>query len=114
MFSPYKGQIPFRMSAFQQIPTNAVGIYGIWYRRYCIYIGQTKSQSISKRLEQHWKGSHNSNLRLWIETKGSELSVWFQAIQNCGSIDQVERYCIQRFQPVTNTIRYKNSACKSS
>ena len=109
MCNPYQNQIRFRLVDFQQIPEGAYGVYGIWYRRHCLYVGQAKSQPISKRLASHWKSTHNLKLKAWIEAKGPNLRVAFRAIENRDRIDSLERYYIRRFQPLTNAIRYEGT-----
>ena len=86
---------------FSKIPADAYGVYGIWFRRRCIYIGKAKSQPIAKRLEQHWNGTHNPDLADWISAKGPLLNVSY-AITHKQAIDNFERRHIKRFQPLTN------------
>jgi len=108
-FNPYSNQLHFRLVDFERIPEGVHGVYGIWYMRRCIYIGKAKVQTISQRLEQHWRGTHNTKLQKWIEAKSSHLRITFQIIQNKNKIDDFERYCIHRFQPLTNSVRYRSS-----
>lgn len=98
---PHHHQLQFRKMEFAKIPPDAYGVYGIWFRRRCIYIGKAKSQPIAKRLEQHWNGTHNSELADWISAKGSLLDVSY-AIAHKMVIDNLERRHIKRFQPITN------------
>ena len=109
MCNPYSNQIRFRVVDFQQIPDDAYGVYGIWYGRHCLYVGQAKSQPICKRLEQHWRSTHSPKLKSWIEAKGPRLRVAFLAIEDRDRIDCMERYYIRRFQPLTNEIRYEGT-----
>ena len=106
MCNPYANQIRFRLLDFQDIPDDAYGVYGIWYRRRCIYVGQAKSQPIGKRLEQHWNRPKNSKLKMWIEAKARDLRVSYKTIPSKDRIDNYERYYIHKFQPLANSIRY--------
>lgn len=106
MDTPYADQIRFRKADLEKIPRQACGVYGIWFKRRCIYIGKAASQSILERLLQHWRGSHNPVLCAWIQAKGSELKVSFQVADDAAQINALEKSCIQRFQPLTNKVRY--------
>ena len=106
MCNPYQNQLLFRKSAFSRIPDDAYGIYGIWFRHLCVYVGKAEIQTIGERLEQHWKSSHNSKLQTWINAKGPELRVAYKIVPERSKIDTLERYYIRRFQPITNDIMY--------
>ena len=105
--NPYTRQLPFAVQSFQRIPGDAHGVYGIWFRRRCIYIGKADSQTISTRLRQHWEHSHNDGLQAWIKSKGRRLRVSYLAVSSRKNIDMFERYFIARFQPITNRVRYE-------
>lgn len=100
-------RIPFRLSALKKHVPDEVGVYGFWYGQYCIYVGKTEGQTLKKRLTDHWKGSHNIDLQLWIDSKGAKLQVAFVEIENKKQISRYERYYIRFFQPLTNKILYK-------
>lgn len=105
--NPYAEQVPFSVRGFQRIPLRAYGVYGIWYGRRCIYVGKACRQPICVRLAQHWDKCHNSRLESWIEAKGNELRVKFMVVPDKKLISICERFCINRFQPLTNRIRYQ-------
>ena len=105
--SPYDRQIPFSIRGFQLIPRGIHGVYGIWFRRHCIYVGKADVQAISTRLEQHWRHSHNARLETWIKAKGRHLTVNYLALSRRKDIAMYERYFIARFQPLTNVVRYE-------
>jgi hypothetical protein len=71
-----------------------------------VYIGKTEKQSLHKRLLDHWEGTHNHALHLWIEAKRDSLLVAFLEIDNPSQIGGYERYYIRIFQPLTNKVRY--------
>jgi len=99
-------RIPFRWSAVDKHVPEQIGIYGFWFRGYCIYIGKTEKQSLKKRLSDHWNGSHNETLNLWIAAKRDELKISFIEIKNQNEMSVYERYFIRHYQPLTNKIRH--------
>jgi hypothetical protein len=99
-------RVPFRLSALHRYVPERIGVYGFWFGGYCIYIGKTESQSLQKRLTDHWNGSHNYNLNLWINAKRDKLHVAFIEIANCSEISRYETYYIKFFQPLTNKIKF--------
>ena len=82
-------------------------MYGIWFRRRCIYVGKGDSLTIFQRLKGHWEHSHNDGLRAWIQAKGRRLKVRYLVLSQRRDIDLYERYFIARFQPITNIVRYE-------
>jgi len=99
---PYQSRLRFKIKDFDKIPSGAVGVYGLWFKQKCIYIGKAKGQPIAKRLEQHWKGSHNPLLAAWINSEGSNLLIAYSDIKELDKIDDCEKYYIKRFQPLAN------------
>ena len=106
MCNPYSNQVRFRKVDFEKIPQDAYGVYGIWFRLRCIYIGKAEKQPIPKRLEQHWRGTHNHKLKMWIDAKGRKLKVAFLIVQHNSQINVLERLYINKFQPLANELRY--------
>jgi hypothetical protein len=99
-------RIPFRLSALNKHVPRKVGIYAFWFGNYCVYIGKTEKQSLLKRLLDHWEGTHNPQLHLWIAAKRDSLLVAFLEVDNPKQIGIYERYYIRIFQPLTNKVRY--------
>lgn len=99
---PYENQLIFKKSDLMKVPSGAFGIYGLWFRKRCIYVGKAEKQSIAQRLEQHWKGSHNPNLADWIIAMGSRLSVGYLVVADQSEISDLEKRYIKKFQPLTN------------
>jgi len=99
-------RIPFRLSALNRHVPEKAGIYAFWYGSYCVYIGKAEKQSLLKRLLDHWEGTHNPQLHMWIEAKRDQLVVAFMEVDKEGQIATYERYYIRIFQPLTNMIRY--------
>ena len=104
VLKPYDNPLRFRMADFDKIPADAFGVYGIWFRNRCIYIGEAYAQPIAVRLTQHWRKSHNPELADWVKAKGSELRVTYVTAAGKRVIHDLERLCIRRFQPMTNRI----------
>jgi predicted GIY-YIG superfamily endonuclease len=91
----------FNWRNISRLPYDQHGVYSIWSKSICIYVGQAKKQSIKDRLLQHYSGSHNDYLALWIKsTHGLFFSVEF--IKNPAAIDAKERINIKLFAPLTN------------
>lgn len=111
MCSPYDNQLRFRKADFEKIPASAVGVYGLWYGKRCVYVGKAEDQSIATRLEQHWKGSHNPELAAWVRAKGSELRVAYVVAEEKTTVDSLERLYARRFQPLTNKTLKNMSSC---
>lgn len=99
-------RIPFRLSALNKHVPEKAGVYAFWFGDYCVYVGKTEKQSLLKRLRDHWQGSHNPQLGLWIEAKRDSLFVAFIEIDSLDQIATYERYYIRVLQPLTNKIRY--------
>ena len=80
------------------------GLYAIWYYRRCLYVGQSKKQTVYDRLYQHLSECHNDDLKLWIDVYKERLmftTVVFPInIQDL--IDQSEVYLIHSLEPETN------------
>ena len=84
------------------------GVYSIWSRNLCIYVGKAEKQCLKKRLLQHYKGSHNAYLDMWIN---SSHTLWFSCIvmHNINAIDACERDKIVSLAPLTNiTLKKRN------
>lgn len=89
------------------VPDDHGGVYGFWFRRYCVYIGMTVRQSLRKRLSDHWVCSHNKFLRDWIKAKGENLQVSFRPLQSALEITELEKKYIRRYQPLANDVMFK-------
>ena len=104
MLKPYDNPLCFRKADFDKIPEGAFGVYGIWFGKRCIYIGEAYAQPIALRLAQHWRESHNSELADWIRAKGSELRVAYVVSVGKHGIHDLEKLCIRQFQPMANRV----------
>ena len=96
----------FRRADFDKIPSNAFGVYGVWFGKRCIYVGKAEDQPIARRLMQHWRGSHNQDFANWVKAKGVGLRVAYLALDDKSKVACFERFYIRRFQPLTNKQRY--------
>ena len=90
-------------TAITQMPRNVVGVYAFWRRDNgkCIYVGQAKHRPIRQRLLDHWRGSHNESLKLWIRVFGMHLDVCYMAAEE-DRIDKLEYRLIRAWNPETN------------
>jgi len=101
-WKPRDGHLAFRKADFDKIPPHAFGVYGLWFRKRCIYVGKAEKQPIAQRLEQHWKGSHNEHLADWVTAKGPQLRVRYIPVQQISAIGSIEVRYIKNLQPLTN------------
>ena len=104
MLTPHTNSLQFRKADFDKLPGNIFGVYGIWFRRRCVYIGEAHAQPIATRLAQHWNATHNSALADWIQAKGAQLRVSYVAVTAKREIHDLELDCIRKFQPMTNLV----------
>ena len=108
---PYDILVPFNLISIDKMEPGRSGVYGFWFNRGCIYIG--KALNIKDRLGQHWRGSHNDELRDWVRAKKSKLSFNYKFQVDGVDIDSMERFFIRRFEPRCNRIIYINSEIQS-
>lgn len=101
-WKPQEKHLAFKKADFDKIPSHVFGVYGLWYRKRCIYVGKAEQQPIAQRLEQHWKGSHNDHLADWVTAKGSQLRVRYIPVEELSEIDSIEKRYIKNLQPLTN------------
>lgn len=94
---------PWSYPTITEIPGELAGVYAFWYRRSgrCVYVGMTSDQPIKKRLRQHWNGSHNETLRLWIQGYGPHLDICYAGVDR-GTIEALERRLIRLWNPEAN------------
>ena len=85
------------------IPRAIIGVYAFWCRDNgkCIYVGQAKDRPIRDRLRDHWRGSHNEILKLWIQVFGESLDVCYTSVKK-DKIDTFERRLIKAWKPEAN------------
>ena len=85
---------------------DSPGIYRIFIGKICLYVGSAKDQTLKERLKQHWRGSHNRRLGMWINNYGKSLTIEFCVIdeQKLSSIKEIEQSQIDKFSPMLNVI----------
>lgn len=93
--------------------TRFVGLYAIWYRHRCLYVGKADQGTVHDRLWKHFASSHNPFLRRWIRVKDGDLRFTTVAIE-AAPLEQtelqvfvtaVEGLLIQTLNPETNIQR---------
>ena len=96
----------FSWRNLSKVPDDEYGVYSIWTKYICIYVGKAEKQSLRQRLLQHYKTSHNNDLYNWII---SSHQLWFsyETVSNKKSINAKERNRIKRFAPITNKVLQK-------
>ena len=97
----------FNSLNISKIPYDARGVYSFWFGNRCIYIGQAKNQRVRDRLLQHFKGSHNQILNLWINAYGGQLEFCCY-LTKPHKINFLEKLLIRAWKPVANRIMYTN------
>lgn len=83
------------------LPHSEIGVYAIWYRKWCIYVGKAKDQGVSERLEQHWSRCHNKLLKLWITAWPNEVEFCWISLPS-QEIDNAEKILIKQLRPNAN------------
>lgn len=89
--------------AISQMPKDIVGVYAFWCRSNgkCIYVGKAERRPIRTRLFEHWRGSHNEILRLWIREFGADLDICYMSVDP-RRIDKLETRLIRLWCPEAN------------
>ena len=85
------------------VPKGLVGVYAFWCRQTgkCVYVGKASERPIRDRLHDHWSGSHNKTLRLWIQEFGDQLDLCFAHVQR-DKVALFERRLIHLWNPEAN------------
>ena len=79
------------------------GLYAIWFRHRCLYVGKSDQGTVYSRLRKHIGGEcHNDRLRRWYRLKGKELYFTTIQIVRVDAILKLERYLIDELEPETN------------
>lgn len=99
----FRSVIQWAHIALSQVPSDGYGVYAFWCRDTgkCIYVGKAKDRPIRDRLRDHWRGSHNLILSLWIQVFGDNLDVCYKSA-DASKIDVLERRLIRAWSPEAN------------
>lgn len=92
------GRLPFTYQNIESVPRDP-GIYTFWFKQRCLYVGRSKD--LHGRLTQHWRGSHNRTLRLWIDGYRPDLLFDYRLTPQI-RLPAVEESLIQRLHPEAN------------
>ena len=92
----------FSLINIEKIPGDVKGVYGLWCRDICLYIGKAQDQPLKDRLLAHFNGTHNPDLKLWIQTYPGEIEFVYKQIKETREIHSAERRMIERYNPRTN------------
>lgn len=93
--------------------TRFAGLYAVWYRHRCLYVGKSDQQTVYNRLWRHVASSHNAALRLWVRVKNGELRFTTLSVETSPLrdlsiqqfIDAAEALLIHKLDPETNIQR---------
>jgi hypothetical protein len=97
----------FNLSNVFALPSNKCGVYIFIYGSSYVYVGQSRKQGVRERLLSHHGYSHNEEFRKWIEALGNNLRFTYFLCEDRDA-DYIERCLINKLQPITNSIRYKD------
>lgn len=96
------GSFPFDFNALHRAPRVQHAVYSFWSKSKDshVYIGKT-DRPLSQRLREHWRGSDNPTLRVWIEHESCDLVVCYV---ECPArlVLKLERRLIRRLDPDGN------------
>ena len=101
---------PFKLENIFSIPFSITGVYILFHSRTIVYVGQ--SQDIRSRMRQHYDGSHNKAVRIWIDALDGDIEFAYFHCVNV-DIDDAEKSMIKFLQPFANERRYHEYQPKS-
>ena len=93
---------PFTQRNIERLPDDAVGVYGLWFGRICLYVGKAERQPMKDRLMNHFNNCHNPDLKDWLKAFSKDIVFVVRVIDDDSCIHQTERQYIARFVPRTN------------
>lgn len=96
----------FTFQNIMSVPRTLVGVYVFHYGPLFIYVGKAGDRSIQKRLGEHYNGSHNPKLAIWIRALDGDIMFSYVPCDR-EVIDDLERSMIQHLQPEANQHRYE-------
>ena len=94
----------FSAAGIMKAPNSLGGVYTIYAKANCLYVGKTENQSLQKRLLDHYRDCHNFKLKKWILSH-IHLKFRFLVIRDVSQIDFLERALIQDLNPLCNIRR---------
>lgn len=94
----------FSAAGIMKAPNRYGGVYVIYAKRNCLYVGKTEDQSIQKRLFDHYRNCHNLRLKKWILSH-VQLRFRFMVVPDVTLVDDIERILIQTLNPSCNIRR---------
>ena len=97
----------FTFQSIMSVPRTLIGVYVFYYGSIFIYVGKAAERPIQKRLEEHYNGSHNERLAVWIRALDGNVMFSYVSCE-WARIDDLERSMIHHLQPTTNQHRYES------
>ena len=97
-------RLHFSRLEIERIPESVRGVYSFWHEDsgVCIYVGMAEDQPLKERLKQHWRGSRNKTLALWLDAFGGRIVVSYIPVKECDKIPQIETAIIRLWKPIAN------------
>ena len=78
-------------------------MYVLYYGPSFVYVG--KAGDLRSRLTQHYNGSHNEKLAVWLSALDGEVKVTYLCCSEV-EVDDLERSLIKYLQPIANIDRF--------
>ncbi|MBY5980216.1 GIY-YIG nuclease family protein [Ferrimonas balearica] len=97
------GEVKFLIGNQVCVP-DVPGVYVFYDISGPIYVG--KSDSLHKRFQQHYEGSHNKALRKAISEPVGSLRFAWKVVDSVTETDEEEKRWIRKLGPAANLIRY--------
>ena len=84
-----------------RMPKDQIGIYIIWRKKLCIYVGETTEQSLGRRLNTHYVNCENYCFKNWIK---SSFDIYFNysILFDKALIKNEEKKLIKLLKPLCN------------
>ena len=103
-----KGGKRFFPTYIQALPPDVVGVYILFYNLDFVYVGKSESnQGVRQRLMNHFDGSSNKKLRIWLDALDGDIKFTYISCQ-ADEVDDLERSLIHYLQPIANEVMYSS------
>ncbi len=103
----------FTLQNILDIPKKTIGVYIFYHNHDFVYVGKSTDQGVQERLTQHYNGSHNAKLSLWVKALDGDVKFIYLRCEET-EIDDLEKSLILFLQPITNEDRYQDYTPKST
>ena len=93
----------FSLAEIERIPESTHGVYAFWHEDSgtCVYIGRAEDLPLKERLKQHWRGSRDGELSLWLDAVGDRMSVRYIPAAGRDKIAQIQQELVRLWKPAS-------------